>query len=246
IGAMGLALGWERSHRRRAGLDRPGLRAMLQEGPGIVLAFAVVPFLVYLAAWAPWLADRGFDLGEWLRHHWDMAEFHRNLSSVNPDGEPIHPYMSPAWTWLLMTRPVAYYWNGGDGTAAEIIGIGHPLVFWGALIVIPYLAIRWRRDWAAGAVLVPILAQYLPWLPVARPLFLFYMTPVAPFLALGTVLALRDLTAGRARDRSFAVAAAALVVVVSVAVFAFFWPVLVGRTIPFASWQQRMWLPSWI
>jgi dolichyl-phosphate-mannose-protein mannosyltransferase len=110
--------------------------------------------------------------------------------------------------------------------------------------VIPYLLVTWmtRRDWRAGAILVPILAQYLPWLLVSRPLFLFYMTPVTPFLALGTTFVLRDLSRVRLPGRRTAAAVVAVVLLVSLGVFAFFWPVLAGDRISFESWQRRMWV----
>jgi dolichyl-phosphate-mannose--protein O-mannosyl transferase len=128
------------------------------------------------------------------------------------------------------------------------------VVFWMSLLAVPYLAFAWwrRRDWTAGALLVPILVQYLPWLAVARPLFLFYMTPVAPFLALGAVYAIRDVArAGAARWLT--APAAALLALVAVGVFVFFWPVLTGDTISQQAWSDRIWfyrgeglLPNWV
>jgi dolichyl-phosphate-mannose-protein mannosyltransferase len=243
-----LALAWERTRRKRAALSHPGLRAVREEGLGLLLAFLVVPLVVYAAAWIPWLQDRGFSFTEWIRHHGDMANYHFNLSTIGDDGKPIHPYMSEAWTWFFLRRPVAYYWHGTDRTGTEILGIGHPFLFWGALLVIPYLALTWegKRDWRAGAILVPILAQYVPWLAVRRPLFLFYLTPVTPFLALGTMYLLRDLAALRMRGRRVGVVGVAVVIAASVGVFAFFWPVLVGQTVSFEAWKDRMWFDGWV
>lgn len=244
LGAALLALAWERTRRRRAGLRRPLLGALVREAPGLVVALGVVPLLVYLATWTPWLADRGSDLLEWVRHHREMASFHATLSTVNEQGEPIHPYLSAAWTWLLLVRPVSYYWQGDPSCCAQIIGMGNPVLFWGSLLALPYLALVWarRRDWRAGALLVPALAQYLPWLLVSRPLFLFYMAPVTPFLALGAMYALRDLV--RRRPGLSPVAAGA--VSLSAAAFAFFWPVLVGHPISREAWRLRMWFEGWI
>ncbi len=243
-----LALAWERTRRRRAGAAHPVLRAVREEWLGLVLAFLVVPFVVYATTWIPWLQDRGFSLVEWFRHQGFMADYHFNLSTIGEDGKPIHPYMSEAWTWFLLLRPVAYFWHGTDRTGAEILGVGHPVLFWGALLVIPYLAIAWavRRDWRVGAILVPILAQYLPWLAVQRPAFLFYLTPVTPFLALGTIYLLRDLAGLRLPEPRAPAIAAAIVIVACVVIFAFFWPVLVGQTISLEAWRGRMWRPGWI
>jgi dolichyl-phosphate-mannose--protein O-mannosyl transferase len=246
-GAGILAVAWSIAAARRlrgeSGTDRrAATRAFVGDAAGQLVAFVVVPAAVYLAAWLPWLAERHFDLGEWWRHHLAMADYHRTLETVKANGEPIHPYLSPAWSWFLMARPVAYYWQGTPHCCREVLGMGHPFLFWGGLVVVPYLALAWaaRRDWHAGIVLVPLLAQYLPWLLVSRPLFLFYMTPVTPFLVLGTTFLLRDL-AGVSRRR-VAVAAAAVVLAVSVGMFSFFWPILAAEKITYSAWQQRIWM----
>jgi dolichyl-phosphate-mannose-protein mannosyltransferase len=247
LGAAGLSVAWTiaaalRLHRQE---HRPGARrAFIGEAAGQVAAFMVVPAAVYVLAWLPWLADQGFSVGAWVDRHADIWTYHAELETVKENGEPIHPYMSRAWTWFLLARPVAYFWQGDPDCCVEILGLGHPFLFWGALLVLPYLLLVWitRREWRAGAVLVPILVQYLPWLFVSRPLFFFYMTPLTPFLALGTTFLLRDVAGFRFPSRRAAAVAVAVVVLVSVGVFAFFWPVLAGEAISYPSWQRRMWV----
>jgi dolichyl-phosphate-mannose-protein mannosyltransferase len=254
LGGIGLAVGWAWRRRKAAGSQRPMLDALRQEGPILYLALLAVPFAAYALTWVPWLADRQFDVLEWFRHHGDMAHYHRTLDTVGEDGQPIHPYMSPAWTWFLLLRPVAYFWRSEPSCCAEILGIGSPALFWGGLMIVPYLTLAWRqaRDWRAGAVLIPILSQFLPWLLVTRPLFLFYMTPVAPFLALGTTYALRDLVRSDVR-RGVTWAAALLIIAVAVGVFVFFWPILTAEPITLEEWSRRIWfyrgpsvLPNWV
>lgn len=247
LAAVILAVAWERTRRKAAGRARPLLHAVREEGIWIYVAFALVPLAVYLLPWIPWLADRGFDLTELVRHHGQMAEYHFGLETLKANGEPIHPYMSQAWTWLLLTRPVAYFWQGEPNCCAEIIGIGNPALFWGALLVIPYLALSWvsRKEWQAGAILVPVVVQLLPWFLIGRPQFLFYMTPITPFLALGMVYPLRDLLRSTL-DKRLAVAGAALVVGVCVAMFAFFLPVLAAGHLTYEQWQTRMWFGGWV
>jgi dolichyl-phosphate-mannose--protein O-mannosyl transferase len=247
VGAIVLSVAWmvSRFRARARSDDRPDLatlrRAWTAESAGLLLGLVLVPAVVYMLPWLPWIAERHWDLGEWYRHHLDMLGYHWNLETVKRNGEPIHPYLSPAWSWFLLRRPVAYYWDG-EPCCAEILGIGSPALFWGGLIVVPYLAFAWwrRRDWRVGAILVPILAQYLPWLLVSRPLFLFYMTPVTPFLALGAAATLRDLGRRWLPDRRPALAIAAAVVAASIVVFAFFWPVLVGQHVSHDTWSARV------
>lgn len=249
VAGAGLSVAWTLAvavrlfREPRTGPDDRG-RAFLADAAGQILAFMLIPAAVYLSTWLPWLADHGFSLPAWFQRHNDILAYHADLDTVKPDGDPIHPYMSRAWTWFLLARPVAYFWRGEPDCCAEILGIGHPFLFWGAFLVLPYLLVVWitRRDWRAGAALVPVLVQYLPWLFVSRPLFLFYMTPITPFLALGTTFLLRDVAGFRFPTRRVAAVAVAIVVVISLGVFAFFWPVLAGETIPYTSWQQRMWV----
>ena len=158
---------------------------------------------------------------------------------------------SKAWTWLLLKRPVAYYYMGVDAkTSAEILGIGNPAIFWGSILAIPYALISWfrKRDWRAGLIAVAFLIQYIPWFFAARTDFLFYMAPMSPFLVLAVVYGLRAMSRARiGMERVRALApVAAFVVVASVGLFVFFFPILIGQTISYSAWHARMWFPSWI
>jgi dolichyl-phosphate-mannose-protein mannosyltransferase len=244
-----LALAWERTRRKRQGAPRPTLSALGRGLPGLALAFVVVPLLVYLVAWIPWLADRGFSLGELFTHHLDMARFHWNLETETAAGKPVHPYMSTAWTWLVLARPVSYYWQGDPDCCREILGMGNPILFWGAIVVVPYLLFAWRRDWRAGVSVAPILFQYLPWLLVTRPLFLFYMAPLTPFLALAMTHALHEISGAKAPTRARLAPAAGLVLAVSVVAFLYYWPVLVGSPLSRSAWEARIlnvWIWNWV
>jgi dolichyl-phosphate-mannose-protein mannosyltransferase len=249
-GAILLALGWERSRRRQVGLFHPWREAIRDEGFSIFLFLVIVPVLVYTATYARWWADHGFAVAEWWGTQVHMADFHLALRDE-------HAYSSRAWEWILLARPVAYYYEcfretaSGCQSPAHILGIGNQAIFWGSLLTIPYVAYSWwrRRDWRAGLVVVAFTVQYVPWFFAARTNFLFYMTPVTPFMVLAAVYALRDLSEvrlGRERSRTPAVAAAAAIAAVAVGLFVFFLPVLTGRTISQGAWRARMWFSSWI
>lgn len=134
-----------------------------------------------------------------------IARFHEGLDAT-------HSYRAPAITWPVMARPVVYYWEtcsedraagvarteeDGEvvqpepciveqGDAAEILAVGNPVLWWGFLAATPLLVgALVRRRLAAAVIAVFYAAQFLPWLVVSRPAFIFYMVPVVPFLALG-------------------------------------------------------------
>ncbi|MEX2457594.1 MAG: hypothetical protein WD770_01255, partial [Actinomycetota bacterium] len=240
---------WEITRRRRAGRPNPVGEAIAQESFGLLLAFVLVPLVVYLATYVVWLGDHGWSLTEFLRHHGNMAGFHWNLDEFKENGDLTHPYQARAWTWLLMTRPVSYFYEGTDTTAAEILGMGNPAIFWGSLFAVPAVVVRWvrRRDWTAGLVAAAFLFQYVPWLGVHRPMFLFYTTPLIPFMVLAATLALRSLSDVRTRSGAKPFApAAGLLVGISVILFVFFFPILVGDEISKSAWDVRIWFPSWV
>jgi dolichyl-phosphate-mannose-protein mannosyltransferase len=249
-GAIVLALGWERSRRKQVGLPHPWREAIRDEGFSIFLFMVILPILVYAATYARWWADHGVAIADWWGTQVHMADFHLGLRKE-------HAYSSRAWQWILLSRPVAYYYvcfresASGCLAPAHILGIGNQAIFWGSLVTIPYVGYSWwrRRDWRAGLVVVAFVSQYLPWFFAARTNFLFYMTPVTPFMVLAAVYALRDLSelrTGPERTRTVAIIAAAILAAVAVGLFVFFLPVLTGRTISHGAWRARMWFDSWI
>ena len=229
----------------------------------------LVPALVYLASYAGWFAnfaDTRFgadrcpegvctdvwpgDLASvWLEDQRDIAEFHGDLQAE-------HSYRAPATTWPTLSRPVAYYYEDCDdeqlaagtctvdrGNVAEILGIGNPAIWWLALLAYPVLvwaAVR-DRSWAAWAILAFLLAQYVPWLVIARPLFLFYTTPLVPFVCLGLAFA-----AGWAARDPLWRWVPHLVAVLAVGGLVFWWPLFVGLEIPREGWELRILFRSWI
>ena len=81
-----------------------------------------------------------------------MLNFHTDLTSP-------HQYQSWPWQWLLLGRPVAFYWStdpacGASSCAAEILLLGTPVLWWSfipALIGTAWFGIS-RRDWRALAI----------------------------------------------------------------------------------------------
>src|SRR5207237_8676510 len=115
-----------------------------------------------------------------------------------------------------------------------------------SLLAIPYALIAWgrKRDWRPGLIVIAFLVQYLPWFFAARTDFLFYMAPMTPFMVLAVVYGLRAMAQARfgfERVRALA-PVAAVVVLASVGLFSFFFPLRLGRTIPYQAWHIRLWV----
>ena len=240
----------------------------------LVSAFAtliLLPAAVYLATYASWFANyentqpgvrrcgedavecaatAGNIVGDWFDEQVANYRFHRDL-------EAEHRYRAEAWTWPVLSRPVAYYYESckpdraedaepcvvEEGNVEEILGIGNPAVWWVALgFGYPMVAFGiWRRDWRAWAIAAFLLGQFVPWLIAPRPLFLFYTVPVVPFVALSLGYA-ADRLGRRVGLRWLPGAIAG----VAVAGFLFWYPIFVGTEISEGAWRLRILFNSWI
>jgi dolichyl-phosphate-mannose-protein mannosyltransferase len=272
-----LVVVWRVGARRSAGVRRPLSAGLLGDLGWLLLSFALT-VLFYLATWAGWfLTDSGYFrhyreangmseppvLGALLNlvhYHSEAYNFHSGLTDR-------HIYQSWPWQWLLLGRPVAFYWNGtgncgAPSCAAEILLLGTPLLWWSflpALAAMAWFGIA-RRDWRALAIGTGVVAGLLPWFYYAiadgRTMFSFYVLPALPFLILAVVYTLgaimtprEGVTSGdRRTDRQMVGTVVAGLYVLLVALcFAYFYPIFVGQLIPYESWQSRMWLGSrWI
>ncbi len=273
-----LSVLWDRGARRAVGLRRPSVSTLRRDVPWAFLALPVTGAVTFVASYAGWFfntSDGGGYNRFWadsrpsnfwptwtnpFRSLWDYVHqqygFNANLQSP-------HPYQSNPWSWFVMGRPVAFYYEspktGSQGCtpsmgscSAEVLALGNPLLWWFATAAILYLFWRWiaRRDWRAGAILAGIAAGVGPWLWYAqRTIFSFYAVAFLPFMVLGATMAI-GVILGRAdaspARRVWGAATAGTIVVGVVALFAYFYPIYTGQTIPYSDWANHMWLPSWI
>ncbi len=279
-----LAYLWEAGTRRSAGVRNYWLDALAGETGWLVLCGAII-FAVYLASWTGWfVTDHGYDR-HWLanrgeheypiigplynlyQYHQEALNFHNHLTAA-------HQYQSWPWQWLLLGRPVAFYWSSAAGCgaancAAEVLLLGTPLLWWSfipALVGLAWFGVS-RRDWRALAIGLGAAFGIVPWFYWeldSRTMFYFYVLPAEPFLILAVVYVLgalirRQVPVGAVRapggtelldpaDRRImgVIFAAAFMFAVAL-IFAYFYPIYVGSTITYNEWWARMWLGSrWV
>ncbi len=208
-----MSLLWDFGARRAAGVRHPYLGAMSKDVPTGLVAFAVVPFVTYMATWTGWFAtalgygrnwDQATSSGpfyfvldsarSWVQYQWQVFTFHNGL-------ETSHPYRSEPWSWPLLLRPVAFHYEGKQGACTggadcseAVLGVGTPVIWFGALAALVALIVWYvsTRVWRAGAVLLAYAVGWLPWFYFAiaanRTMFLFYAIPMVPFMVLAITL----------------------------------------------------------
>lgn len=208
-------------------------------------------------------------VGAWSCYQREMFNFHKDLKKYEPrkidlaatpespapdePDEPAlvpgHPYFGHGASWPWLGRPVAHHYESADDVAEEVLGLPNPVTWYaGFFIAIPFLLIfALRRDRQAAVLLAFIAAGYLPYLAadlVARPVFLFYATPLIPLLTLGLTHVAVRISRRYAQGGTAALAFAMMALMGAI----FFYPILAARPLPLnsgvGSWRARIWLTS--
>jgi dolichyl-phosphate-mannose--protein O-mannosyl transferase len=282
---LALIVFWEVSARRSAGVRHPWRDTLLDES-GWIAIFVGLMLVTYLASWTGWfLTDTG-----WKRHYlesrggnewpilgplYNLYQYHVEMYGFHSQLDAPHQYQSWPWQWLILGRPVAFYWSSNPGCgastcAAEVLLLGTPVLWWSFL---PALAgLVWfgisRRDSRAWAIGLGVFAGIVPWFAYQlddRVMFYFYALPAEPFLILAVVYVLGSLISGPgvgrygsgrvriplslpAEDRRLygTIFAGAYVLFVALC-FWWFYPLYVGESIPYDDWLRHMLLGNrWV
>jgi dolichyl-phosphate-mannose-protein mannosyltransferase len=265
-----LTVAWDIGARRAAGYIAPWRGALVRDGKWLPVTFAVLPVAAYLASWSGWFASPyGYDRN-WAALHgnttpvWSaldsLYQYNRYMLQFGLGLTTGHPYKSQPWTWLLVSRPVSFYYAtpktcGVPNCSQEVLAIGTPLIWYASIPVLLILLVWWlaRRDWRAGAVLMGVAAGWLPWFWFAlhdhRTEFYFYAVTFDPFLVMGITLCL-GLIIGPARAspvrRGLGAALSGAYLLAVLWDFYYMYPVLAAQVIPYTSWFSRMWYHGWI
>lgn len=255
-------------------VKKPITLALLQSLANLAL-MAPVFLATYLLSWSGWLSsNRGWDstwaddpanratgLLAWVpvklqslwHYHQEALNFHVNLHTP-------HSYASNPLTWLFMLRPTSFYYQGdvpgengcqvAGGCSSAVTALGNPLIWWGAVIALFLLLLRYlrHRESVPGLILLGMAAGYLPWLVfMNRTVFQFYSIAFLPWMVLALAFTLKSWLQGKTKaERPKAEGRLVLYFALATAVSAFFYPVLTAVQVPYWFWYAHMWIPSWI
>jgi dolichyl-phosphate-mannose-protein mannosyltransferase len=268
----GLAIAWDLGARRAAGFGNRLSGVLRSDAKWLPVWFGLVPAIVYVASWSGWFATPyGYDrngaafsshhqhlstIAAWFEYNKWMLQFGLGLSSGQT-------YKSNPLGWLVLGRPISFYsvclpakgCGGAGSTEQEVLAIGTPLIWWSSIAALLFCLAWWlrRRDWRAGGALLGIAAGWLPWIWFSwhdhRTEFYYYAVVFEPFMIIAITLCL-GLIIGPARASPGRRAVGAVVtgayLIAVLANFAYLYPILAAKIIPYSSWLSRMWFHSWI
>jgi dolichyl-phosphate-mannose-protein mannosyltransferase len=273
LGFGALITAWDIGARRAAGL-RSFVRGGLRETRWLPVTFGAIPLAVYIASWSGWFATSTGYYRDYAQNNgvhtpvisalYSLYEYHLQAIKFGVGLKTPHPYQSQPWDWLLVTRPVAFFYEcytgpvggpshycpsgyTGQEWSQEVLAVGTPAIWWGSMLALLFCLGWWllHRDWRAGAVLMGVLAGWGPWFPlVSRTKFYYYALEFEPFLILSIVLCLGLIlgptTASALRRSTGALIVGAYVLCVLL-MFWYFYSILAGRVIPYHDWYSHMW-----
>lgn len=219
---------------------RPGARVAARAGlrahvVAIPVGLWVLPAAVYIAAYVPFFLV-GHTAIQFVELQRQIYVYHSRLTAT-------HAYQSRWWQWPLALRPVWYHVDRAPGTIANIYAGGNPILYWGMLPSVAFVLVRWwrERNGALAVLAVGFLGTWLPWMLVPRIAFAYHFLPALPAGVLAVAVTLARLAGGGRVGRLFVLAYLAAVALA----FAYFYPIWSGVPLAEASFESRMWLPSW-
>ncbi|MEI6064135.1 MAG: phospholipid carrier-dependent glycosyltransferase [Pseudanabaena sp. ELA748] len=229
--------------------------------PQIVIGLIILPIAFYFVQWIPHLMINP-ERDIWELHR-QIFGFHQNLGLGKT--EPIHPYCSPWWSWVLLIRPVAYFFENRPNSMVEFVhAMGNPFLYWlsaiALLICLTFVIVsklrfppqiltkiepKERRElfWFAVYITTSFLGHWLPWSLSKRCIFLYHYMPASLFAF--AALALLVSLLWRSPAPQTRAIGSGLVGIIAIG-FIFWLPIYIGLPISSGYLPMLMWFRSWI
>lgn len=217
-----------------------------------VIFFVVIPVCIYTASYLPYaFAQAARDGGAvtltgllaivWKNQVF-MLTYHQGVHTP-------HPYESYWYEWIFDGRPILYYrdldYANSQGIKSLFASFNNPLVSWAGLLAFFAMVIETirRKSGKALFILIAILSQFVPWLPIGRILFAYHYFPTILFLVFAIAYLMDRMLERRRAGYALAVYG---FTGYAAALYAVFYPALTGLYTP--VWYNDVflrWFPSW-
>lgn len=199
--------------------------------------FIVIPIAIYLGSYMPFfLRPENTSIKDLIALQVRMYHYHADLVAT-------HPFTSPWYLWPLDIKPVWYYQGDvKEGFIASVVAFGNPIIWWSGILGMLYGLKETivEKDRRYAFLIVAILSVYLPYVFVSRIMFLYHYFQVVPLMILtlvGLLIALEE------KIKKFSVVK--WFSGIAILVFAFFYPIYAGVTIPRWYAMLTQWIPGW-
>lgn len=229
------------SHYRE--LERSFLPFLTQTLLISLLAFLVIPGIIYIACYIPYATSRDpsaldgslvENVLTWLKAVWKeffdnqkyMYNYHSKLVAE-------HAYAARWYEWIFDWKPILYYWNPikDAGTRGSIWAFTNPLTTWaglGALVACGVGVVK-RKSHVALFIIIGYLSQLLPWVPISRITFPYHYFPSMAFICLAVAYMFHRMIE---RDKKRGTRQMIIFTAAAVVLFAMFYPALSGMQVP--------------
>jgi len=215
-----------------------------------ILILTVTATVTYSILWIPHLI---------MEPEYNFIEMqHQILAYHERIGSAVHPYCSKWYSWILMLRPIAYYYKESKNVVHDVHSMANPFLLWLSSLAIVTIVIKLIIDFVKSenkkVFLSPVnwifvyfvfnyLANLLPWIKVSRCIFFYHYIESYTF----SILALAWIVDGwlHSGKQVFKIAGVSALVLIVLA-FIFWLPIYIGLPLSRPEFNLRMLFPSWI
>ncbi|MEQ9618257.1 MAG: phospholipid carrier-dependent glycosyltransferase [Deltaproteobacteria bacterium] len=205
--------------------------------PRMILAFGVIPLIVYIATYIPFFYY-GNSLGDFISLQANMYNYHGGVTDT-------HPYQSAWWQWPLLIRPVYLHFEDlSNGLRSNIYMLGNPFIWWTGLLFFILGVVQVIRKEMPSLVfaVVSVLAYWLPWAFSPRKIvFLYHFMPSFLFILLISSYFLNSLWSRSKKGKLLVI----IYFFLAAGVFIYFYPVVAAVPVKDAELTRFMWLKTW-
>jgi dolichyl-phosphate-mannose-protein mannosyltransferase len=219
----------------------------------VVVILGILPIIVYSLLWIPHLIQN--PTPNFIDVQLAILNYHEKVGN----GNEIHPYCANWYTWPLLMRPLAYYFNQyKPNYYHDVHAMGNPVLWWlafAAILGCGWLLIKDRltSQQVVGHqieslnlhdlgipifILTNYLINLLPWVKVTRCLFIYHYMGAVLFAIMGLAWFVDRWL--RSSSRFWQTAGLTTIFMVA-ASFVFWLPIYLGLPIEKSALSLRLW-----